>query len=206
MKIILADDHTIVREGIRVLLQEAYPFAQVAEADSAESLLALLAEGPWDIVVSDITMPPGSSGLDAIEKIKKTYKVPVIVMTMYAAEDYAVRAMHAGASGYLSKDAASRELVTAINRVMSGKKYVNDEVAAILADSFESGTRDINNLSAREREVFCMLAKAMTVSEIAAELALSSNTVSTFRAHVMQKMNFHNTMELIRYAVDNKLV
>jgi two-component system invasion response regulator UvrY len=209
MKILIADDHTIVREGIRKLLKEAFPFAEIEEANDAVSLVKKVRAQKWDVVISDITMPPGDSGLEAVKDIKSiSPSTPVIIMSMHSPEHYAVRALKAGASGYLSKDAASLELVKAINHVLSGKRYVNAEVAAVLADAVEFNyeTRSVENLSDRELEVFKLLGRGKTVSDIAKELSLSPNTISTFRAKILEKMNFHNNMELIKYAVDHKLI
>ncbi|NCI47572.1 response regulator [Sediminibacterium soli] len=208
MKIIIADDHTIVRQGIARLLQESFPFAEVAEAEDTPRLLQLVNEQSWDVIISDISMPPGDSGLDAVKEIRAASPgTAVIVMSMHAPQHYAVRAIRAGASGYLSKDTASKELVQAINYVLSGKKYVTPDVAAILADSVEEQFEDrsIKNLSDRELEVLKLLGRGKTVTDIAKELNLSTNTVSSFRTKILEKMNFLNNMELIKYAVDNKL-
>lgn len=208
MKIIIADDHTIVRQGITRLLKESFPFADIAEAADTTALLQLVRSQPWDVVICDISMPPGDSGLEAVKEIRSaSHNTPVIVMSMHAPQHYAVRAIRAGASGYLSKDTASRELVKAINHVLSGKKYVTPDVAAILADSVEDHyeARSIKNLSDRELEVLKLLGRGKTVTDIARELDLSTNTVSSFRSRILEKMNFLNNMELIKYAVDNKL-
>jgi two-component system invasion response regulator UvrY len=209
MKIIIADDHTIVRQGISRLLKENFPFAEIVEASDTVDLVKLVRREKWDVIISDITMPPGDSGLEAVKEIKSiSPSTPVIIMSMHSPEHYAVRAIKAGASGYLSKDSASLELVKAINHVLSGKRYVNAEVAAILADAFETNfeNRSVENLSDRELEVFKLLGRGKTVSDIAKELCLSTNTISSFRAKILEKMNFHNNMELIKYAVDNKLI
>lgn len=154
-------------------------------------------------------MPPGDSGLEAVKKIKtQTPNVPVLMLSMHSPEQYAVRAMQSGASGYLTKGAATLELVNAVNAVLSGKKYLTAEVVHVLADAFEhSGSgRNIANLSERELEVFKMLASGKTISDIARTLSLSANTISTFRSRVFEKMDFSNNLELIKYAIDNKLV
>jgi DNA-binding NarL/FixJ family response regulator len=208
MKMIIADDHTIVRQGITRLLKESFPFAEVAEAPDTSTLLQLVKEHTWDVIISDISMPPGDSGLEAVKEIKTASPgTPVIVMSMHAPQHYAVRAIRAGASGYLSKDTASKELVKAINHVLSGKKYVTPDVASILADSVEEHytARSIENLSDRELEVLKLLGRGKTVTDIAKELNLSTNTISSFRSRILEKMNFLNNMELIKYAVDNKL-
>jgi len=209
MKILIADDHTIVREGIRMLLTEAYPFAEITDVSDSVDLMKRVLKGKWDVVICDISMPPGDSGLDAIKKIKEYAPgTPVIILSMHAADQYAVRAIKAGASGYLTKGAATLELVKAVNQVLSGRKYLSPDVADALADAFEhsENKQTVENLSDREFEVFKLLASGKSISDIAKQLILSTNTISTFRARVFEKMGFQNNMELIKYAVDNKLV
>ena len=209
MRILIADDHTIVREGIKMLLTEAYPAAQITDVSDAATLLDHVLKEKWDVVISDISMPPGDSGLDILPKIKShSPSMPVIILSMQSPEQYAVRAMRSGAAGYLTKGAATLELVNAVNMVLSGRKYVSPEVAYILADAFENTghKKTIENLSDRELEVFNLLAAGRTISEISKTLVLSNNTISTFRGRIFEKMGFHNNMELIRYAIDNKMV
>lgn len=209
MKILIADDHTIVREGIKMLLIEAYPNAQITDVSDSVTLLELVLKEKWDVIISDISMPPGDSGLEAVKKIKQhSPATPVIILSMHAPEQYAVRAIKSGASGYLTKGAATLELVNAVNHVLMGKKYLTPEVVSILADAFENNqtNKTIKNLSEREHEVFMLLAKGKSISEIAKELMLSANTISTFRARIFEKIGFHTTLELIKYAVDNELV
>jgi two-component system invasion response regulator UvrY len=209
MKILVADDHTIVREGIKLLLMEAYPQAEIVDVSDSVDLLKLVYKNKWDVVICDISMPPGDSGLEAIKQIKEyAPKLPVIILSMHGADQYAVRAIKAGAMGYLTKSAATLELVKAVNQVLSGKKYLSADVAGILADAFENmnSTNSVESLSDREFEVFKLLASGKSISEIAKQLILSTNTVSTFRARIFEKMKFNNNLELIRYAVDNKLI
>ena len=209
MKILLADDHTIVREGIKMLLREAYPAAEIVDVSDAVDLMKLVYKNTWDVIVCDISMPPGDSGLEAIKSIKEhSPKTPVIILSMHAPDQNAVRAIKAGAMGYLTKGAATLELVKAVNQVLSGKKYLGPDVADVLADAFggNGNSQSIENLSDREFEVFKLLASGKSISDIAKHLVLSSNTVSTFRARVFEKMGFHNNLELIRYAVDNKII
>jgi DNA-binding NarL/FixJ family response regulator len=209
MKILLADDHTIVRKGVAMLISENFSFAEIKEVSDSIDLMKMLIKNKWDIIISDISMPPGDSGLDTIKKIKEYAPgTPVIILTMHSAKEYAVRAIKAGASGYLQKGDATTELIKAINQVLSGKKYLSPEVADIMADSFatDPASRSIDNLSNRELEVFKLLASGKSVSDIAKEIFLSSNTISTFRAKLFEKMGFQNNMELIRYAVDHKLI
>lgn len=209
MRILVADDHTIVREGIKMLLAEAYPSAEIIDVSDAVALMELVYTGKWDVVISDISMPPGDSGLDAVQKIKQhSPSTPVIILSMHAPEQYAVRAMKVGASGYLTKGAATKELVNAVNVVLSGKRYLSPEVTYVLADAMENrkNPNAVDTLSDREREVFGLLALGKTVSEISKELQLSNNTISTFRSRVFEKMGFQNNLELIKYALDHKMV
>eukprot|EP01136_Pigoraptor_vietnamica_P032969 Opistho-1_new@95409 len=209
MRILIADDHTIVREGIKMLLTEAYPLAEIVDVSDAVDLMRLVYKEKWDVIICDISMPPGDSGLEAVKKIKEhSPKTPVIILSMHSPDQYAVRSIKAGAMGYLTKGAATLELVKAVNQVMSGRKYLSPDVADALADAFEhiDSTKSVESLSDREFEVFKLLASGHSISDIAKELVLSSNTVSTFRARVFEKMGFHNNLELIRYAVDNKLI
>lgn len=209
MRILLADDHTIVREGIKLLLTEAYPFSEIVDVSDSVDLMKLVYKEKWDVIICDISMPPGDSGLDSIKQIKEySPKTPVIILSMHSPDQYAVRSIKAGAMGYLTKGAATLELVKAVNQVMSGKKYLSPDVADVLADAFENSNKNqsVENLSDREFEIFKLLASGKSVSDISKQLVLSPNTVSTFRARVFEKMGFQNNLELIRYAVDNKLI
>lgn len=209
MKILIADDHTIVREGIKLLLIEAYPHAEIVDVADSVDLMKRVYKEKWDVIICDISMPPGDSGLEAIKQIKENSpKTPVIILSMHTPDQYAVRAIKAGAMGYLTKSAATLELVKAVNQVLSGRKYLSPDVADVLADAFENinNAQSIESLSDREFEVFKLLASGRSISDIAKQLILSTNTVSTFRARIFDKMGFHNNLELIRYAVDNKLI
>ena len=209
MRILIADDHTIVREGIKMLLTEAYPLAEIIDVSDAVDLMKLVYKEKWDVIICDISMPPGDSGLDAVKQIKEyAPKLPVIILSMHAPEQYAVRAIKAGAMGYLTKGAATLELVKAVNTVLNGKKYLSPDVADVLADAFEhiNSSKTVESLSDREFEVFKLLASGKSISDIAKQLILSTNTVSTFRARIFEKMGFHNNLELIRHAVDNSLI
>jgi len=209
MKILIADDHTIVRQGIKMLLMEGLPLAEVVDVVDSACLLKMVYKEKWDVVITDISMPPGDSGLEAVKKIKEhSPATPVIVFSMHSPDQYAIRAMRAGASGYLTKTAAVPELVNAVRHVKSGKRYICEDVATVLATAIarKEIDRSIENLSDRELEVFKLLAAGKTVSEIADELCLSINTINTFRGRLLDKMNFQNNMQLIRYAVDNQLI
>ncbi|MES2005975.1 MAG: response regulator transcription factor [Bacteroidota bacterium] len=209
MRIIIADDHTIVREGIKLLLTEAYPLAEIIDVSDSVDLMKLVYKEKWDVVICDISMPPGDSGLEAIKLIKDyAPKLPVIILSMHAPDQYAVRAIKAGAMGYLTKGVATLELVKAVNQVLSGRKYLSADVADVLADAFEhlGNTQSVESLSDREFEVFKLLASGKSISQIAKQLVLSTNTVSTFRSRIFDKMGFHNNLELIRYGINNNLV
>lgn len=208
MRILIADDHTIVREGVRMLLNDAYPHAEIVDVSDTVDLMKCVYKQKWDVIICDISMPPGDSGLEAIKQIKdNSPKTPVIILSMHAPDQYAVRAIKAGAMGYLTKGAASLELVKAVNQVLAGKKYLSADVADVLADAFgNQNSNGVESLSDREFEVFKLIASGKSISDIAKQLMLSTNTVSTFRTRVFDKMGFQNNLELMRYAVDNKLV
>lgn len=209
MKILIADDHTIVRTGIKMLLMDAYPLAEIADVSDSAELLKQVQTQKWDVVISDISMPPGESGIEAIQKIKQNSpSTPVIILSMHSPEHFAVKVMRMGASGYLTKGAAALELINAVNMVLAGKKYVSPEVAYLLADAFEhiDSKQSLEKLSDREMEVFKLLASGKTSCEIAKKLSLSSNTISTFKTRISGKMGFHNKIDLIKFAIDNQLV
>ncbi len=208
MRILLADDHTIVREGIKIILTEAYPDAEIIDVADSIDLMKKVYKGKWDIILCDISMPPGDSGLESIKQIKEhAPKTPVLILSMHAPDQYAVRAIKAGAMGYLTKGTATMELVKAVEQVLSGKKYLSPEVADILANAFESQqSNPIDQLSDREFEVFKLLASGQSVSQIAKQLMLSNNTVSTFRNRIFEKLELRNNLELIKFAIDRQLI
>jgi len=207
MKILIADDHAIVRRGLKEILLDEYPSAIIDEARDAEELLKKVFQDKWDLVISDLNMP-GRSGLDALKQIKQAFpKVPVLIMSVYSEDQYAVRAFRAGASGYFNKNCIHEEVFKAIESVRKGKKYITASVAEKLADAIpaQGDEKPHQQLSDREFEVFKLLATGKTVSEIASQLSLSSNTVSTYRARILDKMNMHSNNELMRYALELRL-
>lgn len=209
MRILIADDHTIVREGVRLILSDAYPDASIVDVPDSASAVEQALAGHWDIIICDISMPPGDSGLEAIRKIKEVApSSPIIILSMHAANQYALRVLKAGAMGYLTKSAATKELVKAVECVRAGKKYLSPDVVYLLADAVgQSGSEpSIQHLSEREMQVFRFLAEGKTVSEIARVMELSHNSINTFRIRVFEKMGFKNNVELIKYALDNQLV
>jgi two-component system invasion response regulator UvrY len=209
MHILIADDHAIVRKGIRQLLLEEYPSATIEETGDGDSLVAKASAGKWDVVICDLDLP-GRSGLDAMLQIKEIVpKLPVLIMSIYPEEQYAKRLLKAGAAGYVSKDAATEELAKAVRMVLQGRKYVSPAVAELIAEDMGLSSAEKaphEALSNREFEIFKMIASGRSVSEIADRLSLSSTTVSTHRARILAKMNMRTNSELIRYALDNKLI
>jgi len=208
MRILIADDHAIVRRGLKEILLEEYPSAVIADASDAEELLKKVFMENWDLIISDVSMP-GRSGLDALKQIKQAFpKLPVLIMSIYSEDQYAVRAFRAGASGYFNKNSIHEELFKAVESVRKGKKYITPAVAEKLAEAFPTdGTAQPHQLlSDREFEVFKLLASGKTVTEIAYQLSLSANTVSTYRSRILEKMNLHSNSELIRYALEQKLL
>ena len=208
LKILIADDHAVVRKGLRQILLEEYPSAQIGEVADAESLLAEIIKDDWNIVITDMNMP-GRSGLDALTQIKQMAPhLPVLIMSMYPEDQYALRVLKAGASGYLGKDNIHDDIIKAIQAVQLGKKFITAAVAEKLADSLgeDKALQLHETLSDREFEVLKLLASGKAVSDIASQLSLSATTVSTYRARIMEKMNMHANAELTRYALEKKLI
>lgn len=208
LRILIADDHTVVRKGLKQILLEEFSNAVISEVPDAEELIKKVMSEKWDVIVSDLSMP-GRSGLDALQQIKLSFPdLPVLILSIHPEEQYALRALKSGASGYLSKDTAPDELVKAVKKVLLGKKYISQSIAEKLADSFSSdGSKQPHeSLSDREFDVMKLLANGKSVSDIAEMLSLSVTTVSTYRARVMKKMNMQSNSDLTKYAIENKLI
>lgn len=208
MKIIIADDHELIREGLKKVLLKNSDIEVVGEACNSAELLDMLSETEIDIVVLDITMP-GKSGLETLRDIKNYYpKVKTLILSMHPEERFAIRALKSGASGYLSKQSAAKELVNALVKIMSGGKYISNVVAEQLAMEIEipSDKPLHEKLSNREFEILIKISQGKPVSEIADELSLSVNTVTSYRSRLMQKMNMKTNAEIIRYSLKNQLV
>jgi two-component system, NarL family, invasion response regulator UvrY len=208
IRILVADDHTIVREGLKQILGEVKDMTVRDEAGSSQEALAKIRAGDYDVLLLDISMP-GRSGLEILKEIKlERPKLAVLILSMHAEEQYAVRALRAGAAGYLTKASAPDELIGAIRKVSCGRKYVSSSLAEKLADELDSDTkRPVHEtLSDREYQVMLMLASGKSVKEIAAELCLSVKTISTYRARLMEKMNMKKNAELTLYAIQTHLV
>lgn len=208
IRVLIADDHTVVRRGLRQILLEGFPRAQVEEVPDAEELVKRVMQDEWDVIISDLSMP-GRSGLDALQQIKQLNpKVPVLILSIHPEDHYALRVLKAGASGYLSKDSAPDELVNAVKKVLLGKKYITDSIAEKLAAVLDKDSNKAPHeiLSDREFSVLKLLAAGKSVSDIADSLFLSVTTVSTYRSRIMQKMDMKNNADLTLYAVEHKLL
>ncbi len=207
IRILIADDHAVVRRGLRQTVAEEADLAVVGEAANGPELLGLVRKQPCDVVVLDISMP-GRSGLDVLKDIKQEHpKLPLLVLSMHPEDQYAVRALKMGAAGYLTKETAPEELVAAIRKVISGGRYVSPSLAERLAIGLTTDVeRPHESLSEREYQVLCLIGSGKSVSEIATELSLSVKTVSTYRARILEKMNMKNNAELTHYAIRNGLV
>lgn len=207
-RILIVDDHAIVRAGLKQILAEVPDIEVAGEADCASQALRLARQEPWDLVLMDISMPD-RSGLEALELLRKEHPgIKVLMLSMHRETQYAVRALKTGAAGYLNKQSAPAQLVEAIRTVASGKKYISAEVAQELASQV-SGERDVpphETLSNREYQTLCLLASGLTVTDIADKLSLSVKTVSMYRTRLLTKMQMKNNAELTHYAIRHGLV
>lgn len=208
IKILVADDHAIVREGLKQIVADAPDMVVTDEASTGQEALSKALQNDYSVILLDITMP-NRSGFDILKELKSQKpELPVLILSMHPEEQYAVRALKAGASGYLTKESAPNELITAILKVSSGGKYISSSLAEKLAFELETGTQEPLHraLSDREYQVMCLIASGKTVKEIAGELLLSVYTISTYRARVLQKMRLKNNAELVRYTIENHLL
>jgi two-component system, NarL family, invasion response regulator UvrY len=207
MKVLIADDHAIVRRGLKQILADEYETLAVGEAQNGEEVLNLAGEQDWDIVVLDLSMP-GKNGLEVLKELKQTRpQIPVLILTGHAESLYAVRGFKAGAAGYMTKESAPEHLIEAVQKVLSGGKYITPALAEALADSLGVDPEKLphEDLSDREYQVLLMIASGKAVGQIAGELSLSVTTVSTYRARILEKMRLRNNAELTHYAISNKL-
>jgi len=206
--ILIGDDHAVVRRGLRQIFDETEEFKVVAEAGDGFEVLEQVRKHPVDLVVLDISMP-GLNGLDALKQLRNEFPaLPVLVLSIYGEDQYAVRVLKAGASGYLSKESAPEELLVAARRIVHGGKYVSPSLAEKLAMEIQTPATKMPHelLSDREYQVMCLIASGKTVSEIATELHLSVKTVSTYRSRLLIKMGMKNNAEITHYAIKNGLV
>jgi two-component system invasion response regulator UvrY len=208
IKILIADDHTIVREGLKQIVANIPDIVVADEASSGHEVLANALKNDYDVIVLDIMMP-GISGLDVLKQIK-IYKpeLPILILSMYPERQFAIRFIRAGAAGYLTKESASEELIEAIRMVSSGKKYITKTVAERLASELQTGKDKPPHemLSDREYQVMCMIASGKTVRQIAEQLFLSEYTVRTYRSRILEKMRMKIDTELTQYAIKNNLI
>jgi two-component system invasion response regulator UvrY len=208
LRILIADDHAVVRKGIKQILAEAHQDACIGEAGDLAALRELLSAEQWDIVTLDLAMPDGN-GLESLKQIKQDYPgLPVLILSIYPEDQYALRSIRAGASGYLNKESAPEELVLAIQKILSGVEYIS---AAVEEELVHYARHDDDQplhqtLSDREYQVLCLIASGKEVKVIASELSLSVKTISTYRARLLVKMNMTTNAELTHYAIQNNLV
>lgn len=208
MKVLIIDDHAIVRRGMISLLQEHFKGVEVGEAGDAKAGLAAVVQAPWDLALVDISMP-GRCGLELVQDIKREKPaLPILVISTHSERDYALRALKSGAAGFVSKQSAPDVLVTAVERVVSGGRYISSALAEQLAGALagESPGASHATLSNRELQVLRLIASGKTIKEISADLALSAKTVATYRSRIAEKMGLSSNVELTRYAMQHHLV
>jgi two-component system, NarL family, invasion response regulator UvrY len=205
MRFLIADDHAIVRKGLIQILREEFASAQIIEVSNSNQVLEAVERQPWDVIMMDISMP-GRNGIETLKQIRSNgIRTPILMLSMHPEDQYAVRVLKAGASGFLNKETATDELLVAIRKVLEGRKYITPYVAEKLA-SGEYDEKSLHDaLSDREMQVLQLIATGKTVSEIASEISLSVNTISTYRTRILEKLNLGNNAELTRYAIDHNL-
>ena len=208
IRVLICDDHAIVRQGMRQVIAETTDIRAVAEAGGYPEVMEPLRDGTIDMLLLDISLP-GKNGIDILKIVKKEFpRLPVLILSMYPEDQYAVRAIRAGASGYITKQSAAEQLITAIRRVVAGRKFITPELAEALANTL-GRNMDVmphETLSDREYQTLCMIASGKTLSHIAEELSLSAKTVSVYRARLLEKMGLRNNAEMTNYALKHGLV
>lgn len=208
LRILLVDDHAVVRQGIKQILADAYTGAVFGEATNIHELREIIKTDHWDMVVLDLAMPDGN-GLEVLKQIKIDYPgMPVLILSMYPEDQYAIRTIRAGAAGYLNKESAPEELVRAIKKILSGGEYISASVAEELVSyARKEDDRPLHkSLSDREYQVLCLIASGKEIKEIADQLSLSAKTISTYRTRLLIKMNMKTNGELTHYAIQNGLI
>lgn len=205
-RIILADDHSFIRRGLIQILRDEYPSAEIMEVADGESLVKEVSLHDWDLVISDLDMP-GRSGLEALEQIKILKpNLPVLILSIYPEDLYAVRVLKAGGSGYLNKNSAPEELITAVQRISLGRKYITPEIAEKLLIQVDTDKAPHETLTNKEFEIFKLLAIGKTITQIADSLSLALTTVSTHRSRILQKLSLSTNSELTRYAISHHII
>ena len=207
IKVLLADDHAVLRDGLKLILSETPDIMATGEAKNGHEVLEKVRKDHFDVVVLDAAMP-GLGGMDTLKQLViDRPRLPVLILTMYPEERIAVRFLKAGASGFLTKDSASDQLVKAIKTVFRGEKFITPKLAQKLALDHLGSEKQLHELlSDREYQVMCMMGSGQTISEIANELQLSIKTVSTHRTHILEKLKLDNNAQMIRYVIENKLI
>jgi len=208
IRILLADDHTVVRQGLATILEKNRGMKIVASCANGTDAMNWLRGNDCDVALIDIAMP-GMNGINLLKELrKKKPELPVLILSAHPEDQYAVRLIKAGAAGYLNKECAPGEVVSAVRCVLDGKRHISPAVAEMLANevSMENGKLQHETLSNREYQIFLLIASAKTVTEIAGILRLSASTISTYRCRILEKMHLNNNAELMRYAVDNQLM
>lgn len=208
IKILITDDHAIVREGLKQIVAEEKDMLVAGEAGNTNEMYDILKKEDFAIIILDISMP-GRSGLEALKFLRKNYpEVPTLILSMFSEEQYGLRALKAGAAGYLKKVSAPTELVSAIRKIVSGGKYINQSLAEKLADEYDSDRKERmhDKLSNREYQIMCLIASGKSAEEIALDLSISINTVYSYRNRILEKMYLKSNVELTQYALQNKLI
>ncbi len=208
IRILIADDHPLVRKGLRQVLEEEVDFQIVGEAVDASDLVEKLHASAIDVVVTDLSMP-GRNGLDLVADVKRLFPdIPILVLSMHPEDRFAVRALKAGVSGYLTKETPPEIIVSAIRKIHSGRKYITPSLAEKLASEIEApvGQTPHQALSNREYQIMCALASGKKIKDIADELSISVHTVNTYKSRIMEKMNMKSVTELTLYAIENHLI
>ena len=206
MKILLADDHSFIRLGLVQILKDEFPNASITEVSDGVALLKEVMKGSWDLVISDLDMP-GRGGLEALEQIKQMRPLlPVLILSIFPEDLYAIRALKAGAAGYLNKNASPNELVTAVQKILTGRKYITADIAEKLLLYQVVPQKPHEQLSNRELEVFKLLAEGKTISQIAEILSLATTTISSHRSKILEKLHVATNSDITRYAISNGIL
>lgn len=208
IKVLIADDHALIRKGLKQLLDDTEDMRVIGEAENGMQAIRMVEETTYDVVLLDISMPD-KHGVEVLKQLKANKpQLPVLMLSMHPEEQYALRSMKAGAAGYLNKQSAPLQLVTAIRQVASGKKYISTELAEQLADGLSQGYQELlhQTLSNREYQTLCLMASGKKLSEMADIMSLSPKTVSVYRSRLLEKMKLKNNAEAIHYAISNHLI